>query len=79
MEIGKYYYSLLHKAYVIPVAPYTGDFYKVIRIKLNEFGYCSIEGTVANFKSSEFEEIPKKEFFEKTKIAIDFITKYLFD
>lgn len=79
MELGKYYYNQLHDIFVIPVAPYTGDYYKIIKIKLNEFGYCSIEGTVANYKSQNFVEIPKTEFFEKTKIAIDFITKNLFD
>lgn len=79
MEFGKYYYSKLHDVFVVPVSAYTGDYYKIIKIKINEFGYCSIEGTVANYKSENFVEIPKKEFFEKTKIAIDLITKNLFD
>lgn len=79
MEFGKYYYSKLHDFYIIPVAPYTGDYFKIVKIKLNEFGYCSVEGTVANYKNQDFKEITKKEFFGKIKIAIDFITKNLFD
>lgn len=77
MELNKYYYSQFHNCYFLPISKHTGDFYKGVEIKINEFGNSEIIGRSRNFKESTFTEISKEQFTTETKNALDYF-KFLF-